>query len=482
MDESWRMRMGMSASSHTPRRRMSEASSPAFIHRRSTHSESLDPDDFADVFGGPPQTVLLRKFSGDFVFAASPTSFYDEVFRPHEFGGSPAMRSGRSLPAFRIPERAEAFYEDIFGSDVDRRSRDRTRPGSKAKSKPKSRSNSSSVLSSEDLSPLRPFAGDDAVLSSFASKLRPINIPCRWNSSTAKPEEPLKNPTVSPFPSSRASPTDTQHMESLYRQQFRSPFNGFSRRVTSPETISIDPSSYRSVKISGDDIEVNSPSATEVSSLYHQDPEVREYHVDNNLMAEEEIINGDEDEDEISSSFVIEIGLNHREVVREAEGIDEAIAWAKERFNAHKEWKDSNLTRQDKDDNSVEEKEGPDTSKYIHESRGGHHKMHSLEIEMEQVDEDMRSWSAGKENNIRLLLSTLHQILWPNSGWSMVPITNLIESVNVKKAYQKARLCLHPDKLQQRGASPREKYIAEKAFSILQDAWAAFTSQDILLS
>ncbi|KAK4768335.1 hypothetical protein SAY87_003476 [Trapa incisa] len=478
MDESWRMRMGMSATSRTPRRRMSEASSPSFIHRRSSHSESTNLDDFTDVFGGPPQTVLLRKFSGDFVFSVSPTSFYDEVFRPFDFG-SPATRSGRSLPAFRIPERPEAFYEDIFGSDVDRRSRDRTRPGSKAKSKPKSRSNSSSVLSSEDLSPLRPLAGDDAALSSFASKLRPINVPCQ--SSTAKSEETLKNPTVSPFPSTRASPTYIQHMDTLYRQKFRSPFNGFSRRVTSPETISIDPSSYSSVKISGDDIEVNSPSATEVSSFYHQDPE------DNNLMAEEEIVNGDEnedeDEDETSSSFIIEIGLNHREVVREAEGIDDAIAWAKERFNAHKEWKDSNLTRQGKDDNSsVEEKEGPDTSKYIHESRGCHHKMHSLEIEMEQVDEDIRSWSAGKENNIRLLLSTLHQILWPNSGWSMVPITNLIESVNVKKAYQKARLCLHPDKLQQRGAEPREKYIAKKAFSILQDAWAAFTSQDFLLS
>lgn len=119
-----------------------------------------------------------------------------------------------------------------------------------------------------------------------------------------------------------------------------------------------------------------------------------------------------------------------------------------------------------------------------------------IQIEMEQVDEDIRSWSAGKENNICLLLSTLHQvgkqsslsvcsfgyfrdfvnqasmdflqILWPNSGWSMVPITNLIECSNVKKAYQKARLCLHPDKLQQRGAAPREKYIADKAFSILQ--------------
>ncbi|PKI68064.1 auxilin-related protein 2 [Punica granatum] len=482
MDESWRMRMGMPASSQTPRRRTVTASPPGFTRRRSSLSEALDPDDFADVFGGPPQTVLLRKFSGDFVFAATtPTSFYEEVFRPPELA-SPATRSGRSLPAFRIPERTDTFYGDIFGSDGDRRSRDRTRPGSNAKSKPKSRSNSSSVLSSEDLSPLRPVIRDDVALSSFASKLRPINVPCRWNSSTIKPDEPLKTRLVSPFPSARASPIETQYSETEHGQHSRSPFNSFSRRVTSPETFSIDPSSYKSVKISSDDIEVNTPAASVVSSLGHQDLESRQNNDDNNLMVEEEGVeaDGDEDEDEISSSFIIEIGPNHREPAGEAEGIDEAIAWAKERFNAHQEWKDSSLTRQGKDDKSAEEKEGPDTSKYFHESRGGHHKMHLSVIEMEQVDEDIRSWLAGKENNIRLLLSTLHQILWPRSGWSMMPITSLMESSLVKKAYQKARLCLHPDKLQQRGATAQEKYIAEKAFSILQDAWAAFTSQDIL--
>lgn len=60
------------------------------------------------------------------------------------------------------------------------------------------------------------------------------------------------------------------------------------------------------------------------------------------------------------------------------------------------------------------------------------------------------------------------QVLWPNSGWCSVPLTSLIESSHVKKAYQKARLCLHPDKLQQRGATAQQKYVAEKVFSVLQ--------------
>lgn len=123
-----------------------------------------------------------------------------------------------------------------------------------------------------------------------------------------------------------------------------------------------------------------------------------------------------------------------------------------------------------------------------------------LQMELEFLDEDVRLWSAGKESNIRMLLSTLHQvrfleftfsgkvhpwwqsrwlivwytvdlihqILWPNSGWYTIPLTSLIESSQVKKAYQKARLCLHPDKLQQRSATPAQKYVAQKAFSILQ--------------
>lgn len=151
MDESWRMRMGMPS---VPGRRSG-------ADRNSSRSV-FAADDFADVFGGPPRSVLPRQFSG------CSTSFYEEIFRPELV--SESEKSGRSLPEFRIPARSEGFYSDIFGSDDEfqRRSRERSRPNSKAKSK----SNSSSVLSSEELSPLRPVIGDDVALSSFASKLR----------------------------------------------------------------------------------------------------------------------------------------------------------------------------------------------------------------------------------------------------------------------------------------------------------------------
>ncbi|XP_072978896.1 J domain-containing protein required for chloroplast accumulation response 1 isoform X1 [Typha angustifolia] len=91
-------------------------------------------------------------------------------------------------------------------------------------------------------------------------------------------------------------------------------------------------------------------------------------------------------------------------------------------------------------------------------------------------DSKIREWSKGKEGNIRSLLSTLQHILWPESGWKPVPLVNIIEGASVKRAYQKALLCLHPDKLQQRGAAMHQKYIAEKVFDILQEAWTEFNS------
>lgn len=38
----------------------------------------------------------------------------------------------------------------------------------------------------------------------------------------------------------------------------------------------------------------------------------------------------------------------------------------------------------------------------------------------------------------------------------------------MKKAYRKATLCIHPDKVQQKGATLQQKYVAEKVFDILK--------------
>ncbi|XP_038704566.1 auxilin-like protein 1 [Tripterygium wilfordii] len=95
----------------------------------------------------------------------------------------------------------------------------------------------------------------------------------------------------------------------------------------------------------------------------------------------------------------------------------------------------------------------------------------------ESLAADVRRWSSGKEGNLRALLSTLQYILGPDSGWQPIPLTEVITSAAVKKAYRKATLCVHPDKLQQRGASIQQKYRCEKVFDLLKDAWNRFNSE-----
>ncbi|OIW00487.1 hypothetical protein TanjilG_05837 [Lupinus angustifolius] len=86
----------------------------------------------------------------------------------------------------------------------------------------------------------------------------------------------------------------------------------------------------------------------------------------------------------------------------------------------------------------------------------------------ETLDFEIKRWVAGKEGNLRALLSTLQYVLWPECGWQPVSLTDLITVAAVKKVYRKATLCIHPDKVQQKGATLQQKYIAEKVFDILK--------------
>ncbi|KAG7016468.1 Auxilin-related protein 1, partial [Cucurbita argyrosperma subsp. argyrosperma] len=88
----------------------------------------------------------------------------------------------------------------------------------------------------------------------------------------------------------------------------------------------------------------------------------------------------------------------------------------------------------------------------------------------ESLDVDIKRWAAGKEGNIRALLSSLQYVLWSGCGWEPVSLTDMITSTSVKKVYRKAVLCIHPDKVQQKGASIEQKYTAEKVFDILKES------------
>eukprot|EP00250_Pteridium_aquilinum_P021639 c25185_g3_i1 orf=754-3909(-) len=97
----------------------------------------------------------------------------------------------------------------------------------------------------------------------------------------------------------------------------------------------------------------------------------------------------------------------------------------------------------------------------------------------DMLDAEIKRWAAGKEGNLRALLSTLQYVLWPECGWQAVSLTDLITAAAVKKVYRKATLCVHPDKVQQKGATIQQKYIAEKVFDLLKEAWNKFNSEEL---
>ncbi|XP_068655153.1 J domain-containing protein required for chloroplast accumulation response 1 [Aristolochia californica] len=114
------------------------------------------------------------------------------------------------------------------------------------------------------------------------------------------------------------------------------------------------------------------------------------------------------------------------------------------------------------------------TSESFDDAVGKIVEIHSKDLET--LDTKIQQWSTGREGNIRSLLSTLQYVLGSDSGWKPIPLVDIIEGACVKRAYQKALLCLHPDKLQQKGAGMQQKYIAEKVFDILQESWTHFNT------
>ncbi|XP_050366872.1 auxilin-related protein 2-like isoform X2 [Argentina anserina] len=97
----------------------------------------------------------------------------------------------------------------------------------------------------------------------------------------------------------------------------------------------------------------------------------------------------------------------------------------------------------------------------------------------ETLDVEIKRWAAGKEGNLRALLSTMQYVLWPECGWQTVSLTDMINAAQVKKVYRKATLCIHPDKVQQKGANLQQKYVAEKVFDLLKEAWNKFNSEEL---
>lgn len=65
------------------------------------------------------------------------------------------------------------------------------------------------------------------------------------------------------------------------------------------------------------------------------------------------------------------------------------------------------------------------------------------------VDAKVVAWKGGKEQNIRALIASLENVLWPELNWQKVGMHELVTPNQVKIRYTKAIAKLHPDKVRQ---------------------------------
>ena len=65
----------------------------------------------------------------------------------------------------------------------------------------------------------------------------------------------------------------------------------------------------------------------------------------------------------------------------------------------------------------------------------------------DQVDARISLWRDGKRDNLRALLGSLDNVMWPGSGWKKISIADLVTTGKVKINYMKAIGKCHPDKV-----------------------------------
>lgn len=91
-----------------------------------------------------------------------------------------------------------------------------------------------------------------------------------------------------------------------------------------------------------------------------------------------------------------------------------------------------------------------------------------------KIGAEMDRWAKSADGtafkDVKVLLSTMHTVMWPDAGWKELPLSELVSGPNaVKKHYRKAILVVHPDK--QKEASPEQQVRADRAFQALNEAF-----------
>ena len=101
-------------------------------------------------------------------------------------------------------------------------------------------------------------------------------------------------------------------------------------------------------------------------------------------------------------------------------------------------------------------------------------------VASEQVERDaaksavgatLEAWATehGRVKPVRILLSTLHTVLWEGTKWEPVPMAKLVVAAKVKFYFMRAITIVHPDK--QGAMDATQRFIATQIFHALETAY-----------
>ena len=91
----------------------------------------------------------------------------------------------------------------------------------------------------------------------------------------------------------------------------------------------------------------------------------------------------------------------------------------------------------------------------------------------------LEAWVKKGKGNIRLYLATVQDVLWEGHTWKTISLPDLVAPIQVKKAWMKVLVNIHPDKVQQRGGTTTQRFVADKVFHVMLDAYSAFASKEL---
>jgi hypothetical protein len=95
------------------------------------------------------------------------------------------------------------------------------------------------------------------------------------------------------------------------------------------------------------------------------------------------------------------------------------------------------------------------------------------------VGADIDEWASKNQHNIRTLLANLAEVLWDGHRYVNPTMGALMSPSGVKKSYHKALVIIHPDKVSQSGGDASQRFIADKVFDIVKNAYKEFEAKEL---